>query len=308
MISILAMLLTANSFPPCNGSFINEVWKAQDSTYWYCNGATWDAITASPDGGTIDHLYIPGTLGVDGGVVFASTLGVIGNITGADAGLSNNFYAGGSVGAGSAITANLTGSIGAGSAAFAANQGLVQMSTASLGFYGNNGATFGTTGASTSTLQGVFATIPQVGFDTTRGVWAENSGDGGWQAICTQTNNYCAPFPDAGFLNVAANDGGFQRVAASQDVQVAGQLVPTQHGTTQLAIECGMDAGTSGVLTWAFGTAFGAAPVCVCSHVDTTNANACTIDHTVVPTTALARFNVASGGTDKISFCCAGTK
>lgn len=180
----------------------------------------------------------------------------------------------------------------AGSGAFTATQGLFSASTASLGFYGGNGATFGTAGQSTAALQAIFPTIPQEGFDTTRGVFAQNDGDGGWQAVCTQTNNYCNFGLDGGFNNLTAG----------------GQNVLDNHAAVQWSSECGMDAGTTGVLTVAFGTAFASAPICVCAHMDTTNTNPCTIDHTTVPTSALARFNVASGGSDKISYCCFGPK
>ena len=192
--------LGANSFPPCNGTFINEVWQAQDGTFWYCNGASWIAVTASPDGGTIGgDLTVYGDAGISKDVSI-----------GGDAGVLANFYT-------------------AGTSTFGLNMSVIA-------------------------------------------------------------------------------DGGFHRVAADTDVEVAGQLVPTQHGATQLAMEVGADAGTTGVLTVSFAPAFTAAPICTCSHVDTTNANACTVDHTVVPTTAVARFNVASGGTDKIMYMCVGTK
>ena len=197
---VSAIALAANSFPPCNGTFINEVWQAQDGTFWYCNGASWIAVTASPDGGTIGgDLTVYGDAGISKDVSI-----------GGDAGVLANFYT-------------------AGTSTFGLNMSVIA-------------------------------------------------------------------------------DGGFHRVAADTDVEVAGQLVPTQHGATQWAVETGMDAGTNGALTVAFGTNFSAAPICFCNHVNTTNTSPCNINSASVPAVGTASFMVDAGSTDKIGWFCMGTK
>lgn len=65
-------------------------------------------------------------------------------------------------------------------------------------------------------------------------------------------------------------------------------------------------SGGSGSIT--FGTAFGASPICTCTHVNTTNANACNISSAGTPSTTAVTFAVTSGGTDVIHWMCCGDK
>jgi hypothetical protein len=75
-----------------------------------------------------------------------------------------------------------------------------------------------------------------------------------------------------------------------------------------LAIEKGATAMTSNELAVTFATAFGAAPSCNCTHVNTSNTNACNIKSGSAPTTAGVTFAVASGGTDVVDWICIGTR
>lgn len=70
--------------------------------------------------------------------------------------------------------------------------------------------------------------------------------------------------------------------------------------------EYGISPLSSGSLAVTFAHAFGAAPVCNCTHTDTTNTNPCTIH--VAATTTGVTFAVASGGTDRVTWQCIGDK
>jgi len=91
-------------------------------------------------------------------------------------------------------------------------------------------------------------------------------------------------------------------------VTVNGYGVLTTHGTTVLAVESGASAMTANELAVTFGTAFGAAPACTCTHVNTTNTNPCNIKSGSTPTTTTVTFAVASGGTDVVDWICIGTR
>lgn len=364
MLTLLLMLsLNANTFPKCGDQNINQVWQAQDGTFWWCGGAVgWVAVTV--DGGasitpcsvTASGLSCPtdgGFAGILQSKNFVSTYS--GPSSASDGGA--NFDCSSNPGSSSPCFANFQNpfemcgtTLDAGDPSNAniylgaCNTGTTSCRTAGplvavTNCYGTitekvvwKGMFNGDThqdgnltggenrsdfrmGASVGSLYLEGAQSSGVG---TVNVWnMANSGDiadlfsgsggaGAGPVGWTFTGQYFGQ--DAGVLNLQATDGGFQRVAASQDVQVAGQLVPTQHGATQLAIESGMDAGTNGALTVAFGTAFAAAPVCFCNHLNATNTSPCNINNTVSPTTALGSFMVDAGGTDKISWLCVGSK
>ena len=85
-------------------------------------------------------------------------------------------------------------------------------------------------------------------------------------------------------------------------------LVMDNNGGNQQACLWGSKAlsGGSGAVT--FGTAFSQAPYCDCTHVNTTNSNACVISSAGTPTTTGVTFSVTSGGTDVIHWRCCGDK
>jgi hypothetical protein len=249
--------LAANSFPPCNGTFINEVWQAQDGTFWYCNGANWIGINATLDGGAVgSDLTVYGDAGIAGALSVgkASTLSTT-NVL-ANAGIDGGLIVSGTLGVVGASTLSTTNVV------------------ANLGVDGG-ALVFGTLGVtSASTLSGV-SVISSLGVD--------------------------------GGVTVTG-DAGFYRVAASTDIEVAGQLVPTQHSATQAALEFGSDAGTNGALTVAFATAFAAPPACFCQHVNTTNTSPCNLNSASLPAVGTASFMVDAGGTDRIVWFCMGSK
>ena len=112
----------------------------------------------------------------------------------------------------------------------------------------------------------------------------------------------------SGFIDLQANS----RVRGSFGYDPAGGTSylrpPVLHGTgtAQQAIERNSAALVANELAVTFATAFGAAPVCVCTHVNTTNSNPCTIKSGSAPTTTAVTFTVASGGTDVIHWMCLG--
>jgi len=87
--------------------------------------------------------------------------------------------------------------------------------------------------------------------------------------------------------------------------------VPVVHGTNAAAakdIEVGSAAMTASELAVTFTTAFGVAPVCVCTHVNTTNDAACNIKTGAAPSTTGVTFAVAAGGTDVVHWHCIGAR
>jgi len=85
-----------------------------------------------------------------------------------------------------------------------------------------------------------------------------------------------------------------------------GLKIPLFHGTAinQQALESGSGAMTADHLVVTFGTAFGAAPVCLCMNVDPTHVTACHTD--AAATTTGVDFHVPAGGTATVQWLCVG--
>jgi hypothetical protein len=100
----------------------------------------------------------------------------------------------------------------------------------------------------------------------------------------------------------------FLASADSCNLTLSGLKVPVVHGsgTNMKALEAGSGAMTAGELAVTFGTAFGASPICNCTHVGTTNINACAIKTGATPTTTGVTFTVTLGGTDVVHWFCQG--
>lgn len=141
-------------------------------------------------------------------------------------------------------------------------------------------------------------------------------GSGGNAYVAAQGALWCL---DASCTKNFSNDTSFfvinEGISASGNIQTTGAvkaqtnlLVPVVHGsgTAQQAIESGSGAMTGGALAVTFGTAFSVAPKCTCTHVNTTNANACNISSAGVPSTTAVTFAVTSGGTDVVHWICIG--
>ena len=145
----------------------------------------------------------------------------------------------------------------------------------------------------------------QLNLDPSLAVYFDGGVVGSISVSTTQAQNIS--MADAGFNNitVAAESATSVQLTSSD----AGNLyVVSGHNTAAQAIEVGSDAGTSGVLSVTFAVPFNALPVCSCTHVDTTNANACSLDHTKLPSTTAAQFKVSSGGSDVIDWMCVGNR
>jgi hypothetical protein len=113
----------------------------------------------------------------------------------------------------------------------------------------------------------------------------------------------------AATLSIGATNAGAMTIGRSgQSITVNGYGVLTSHGTTVLSVEKGATAMTASELAVTFATAFAAAPSCTCTHVNTTNTNACNIKSGAAPTTTTVTFAVASGGTDVVDWICIGTR
>lgn len=91
-------------------------------------------------------------------------------------------------------------------------------------------------------------------------------------------------------------------------VSTTNQLkVPVVHGSATLAqaIEAGSGAMTAGSLAVTFGTAFGAAPLCVCSHV---NAVPIACGPTTAGSGTTVTFAVPAGGSGTVNWYCIGQR
>lgn len=78
-------------------------------------------------------------------------------------------------------------------------------------------------------------------------------------------------------------------------------------GGNVLMTQVGNAAMTAGELAVSFPTLFHSpTPSCVCTHVNTTNSNPCSIKNGAVPTLSGVTFVVASGGTDVVHWSCVG--
>ena len=134
--------------------------------------------------------------------------------------------------------------------------------------------------------------------------------------LCWSTTGTCT---GASYLKVNTGTGilsypgnaAFNSLDTTSNTLTANTLkVPVVHGTgtAAQAIESGSAAMTTGALAVTFTTAFGAAPKCVCTHVDTTNTNPCTIQAAGAPSTTAVTFAVASGGSDVVHYFCIGQR
>lgn len=127
------------------------------------------------------------------------------------------------------------------------------------------------------------------------------------QAITASDTRYIARFYRDNLSNQMAaidTNGNFRNITT-------GFAAPMVHGTSNTTakdIEVGSGAMTAGELAVTFSTSFGAAPVCVCTHVNTTNTNACNIKSGSTPSTTGVTFAVTSGGTDVVHWNCVGTR
>lgn len=95
--------------------------------------------------------------------------------------------------------------------------------------------------------------------------------------------------------------------ATAQTISVNTLKVPVVHGsgTANQAIESGTGAMTAGSLAVTFGTAFGAAPICVCSHIAAVPL-AC--GPTAAASTTAVTFAVATGGSTSVNWYCIGQR
>lgn len=129
---------------------------------------------------------------------------------------------------------------------------------------------------------------------------------GGPELIWSPNNFYACNVTSGGSLRwsgttLAFNGGGGCTAGAFKNI-------PVTEGANPKRVECGSGAMTAGALAVTFGTAFSAAPICNCTHVNTTNSNACVISSAAVPTTSGVTFAVTSGGTDVVHWCCMGDR
>lgn len=120
------------------------------------------------------------------------------------------------------------------------------------------------------------------------------------------TNN---TFSTSGALIFEWQNGGTQKAQIDKDGNFLSTSlkVPVVHGTSTVAqaIESGTGAMTTGSLAVTFGTAFGAAPICVCSHIKATPL-AC--GPTAAASTTAVTFAVATGASDSINWYCIGQR
>lgn len=126
-------------------------------------------------------------------------------------------------------------------------------------------------------------------------------------AIAANNARYAAKFYRDNNTNNVANidtNGNFR----NGTTDFAAPMVHGTNGANAKDIEVGSGAMTGGELAVTFGTGFGTAPICNCTHVNTTNANGCNIKSGATPTTTTVTFAVTSGGTDVVHWNCVGAR
>jgi hypothetical protein len=137
-----------------------------------------------------------------------------------------------------------------------------------------------------------------------------------WTHVCTPSGASAPYWGDIDIgnqfnSNVNLGTATLQTVTigkAGKKVDVKGYGVLVTHTTERRAIETGAGNMTAGELVVTFTTAFTLGPVCTCTHVNTTNGNACNIKDGAEPGTTGVTFAVASGGTDMLHWICVGAQ
>lgn len=145
---------------------------------------------------------------------------------------------------------------------------------------------------------------------TPQGYWRRLGGSAGaggpafidWQNVGTQvtSGDFYQWYNKAGTQIASIEFDGTWKTGVLRAPVVHGS------GTVAQAMESGASAMIAGSLPVTFGTAFSAAPSCVCTHVNTTNSNPCVIG--VAPSTSGVTFAVTSGSTDVVNWLCMGAK
>lgn len=115
--------------------------------------------------------------------------------------------------------------------------------------------------------------------------------------------------------NITTLDAGSGQVNGA--LQVTGPLrvngraavvgAPLDGGSpANIYTEYGYAAMTTGAVTVTFKNAFSVGPVCNCTHLNTTNSNACVLS--AVPSTTSVAMAVTSGGSDLVYYQCSGDR
>lgn len=108
-----------------------------------------------------------------------------------------------------------------------------------------------------------------------------------------------------GVTTLAALDAGINSKVGGVAIATG---KPQDGGVVTPLMQWGYQALSSDEVAITFTTAFSAIPSCTCTHVQTTNANACGIKSGTVATVSAVTFAVTSGGTDLIYWQCMGDK